>query len=480
MLNPLIELQISNCKRAKLVPRVANVLWKLAEQAGDHKALITLLQHAATPEIRKAAVLRKESAVRIAYLCHADTSADERAQLLDKERRADVFAGLIQASKQDESLRDRLIAQFQQKPTKALAKAFLRDGFPDTATEVTAAALLQNDRSLTDSVSRRMTRVIAAASKHDEHRVFLVGVLDVPFLLDIDEETLAGDEQVLFVTKLVDAHHVYTKGGTWEDRRIARNIESSLMKLCDSDKLNSDAAAKMVEIEDDQSFDTDFRGRLSSVLTARGVGTAEEPTQSDTLTAKAQSSTGVQLDIVVDYATGGDTASQALIEALLTNPAILTHAHVEEVISRAHARALHNAIRTTRSVDLFKVIYRVSGSTFAEQAWEFIDNPEDVAITLLHEKMSGHMSYYHSHREHTYLLETFPTERVLSSAPWSVMNSISRGWNSSVLEGKLGEMVQQMQLDKLGDDFGRWQQFNSLAQNWDGSFGDLLDAASSL
>ena len=88
-------------------------VWALAERSNDVELLVMMLEQSVrvTDQIRTAAVARKEAEVRIAYLGRVDTASEDRARLLEAERRSEVFAGLMTVAKSNADLGTRLAEQ---------------------------------------------------------------------------------------------------------------------------------------------------------------------------------------------------------------------------------------------------------------------------------------------------------------------------------------------------------------------------------
>lgn len=489
MLHPLFGAQIAQSGQDKLHPDIADVLWTMAETAGDTDALVTLLNNAATAKIRAAAVKRKEVPIRIAYLCHPQTTNDERAELLEHERRADVFAGLIQAARQDDAVKDRLAAQLKARPTKALAKAMINGGFDHAETMVSCIKLLHTTK-LSDPQTDRLHRLIRRHSKDAAWRPELIETLQVPHLLEINTEQLTAAEQARYAQKLTGWLAEHAAGGrpSWETMRTIAATERALVALCDHPDLDPDVATELMALEDAPHVSVDTRGKVSAVLCARGVTTETAITGGGALVERALTANGEELERLVRYLLDSGTANQEMVEALLCNPALLTHPEAVEVMDTAQTRALRAAMNRTRSATLFRALFHVHGDTFANTSWDLLDNPQQTAIDLLVEL--GHTQhtksrnrYYGGAKEALYLLERFKDPEVLLATPWPVLEPLLRGWNSHHMISVIGERLQTLQRDRLGvtdADIGKWHQFGTLAGDWSGTVDELLYAAANL
>lgn len=482
MLHPILERQIENASGQELLPEVADQLWRLAAADNNVPALVTLVTHASTPFIRGQALLRKEAPIRVAYLCAPGTAEDERSTLLEKEKRSEVFAGLVEAASGNEKLVARLAAQFKEKPTKALAKAMLRGGFKDADTLVDATILMSNSSGVSDTLAYRMTNIVRNNATDAKRRRRMVKGLAPRFLLELAPSTLDSDEIEPFLDVVEPvALTALGSGVAWDLRNQVTAARRVIVELCGHEQLSPESARRILALSENPGLDTQFRDRIGTLLLTRGIDPDERATSSE-ICDRARVAVGSDLDEIIRYATEIGESDHEVVVALLRNPALPHAEHAGQVIGLATQRAMLAAVRDTKSIDLVKLMTEHARS-LPDGCLEHFEDPEAAAVAAINHLVSCKTTSYQAYNAHSLasdLLQRYPTKRVISQLGWPLLHTFSRGWSGQSLVRTIHGPLQELMLEKLGTDPHHWQQFNVLAAAWDGSVEDLLATAAIL
>ena len=86
---------------------------------------------------------------------------------------------------------------------------------------------------------------------------------------------------------------------------------------------------------------------------------------------------------------------------------------------------------------------------------------------------------FQSSREIEALFSFIVPDQAVLDMPWRVIGANSSRF-SSVLSGPVRSKIMELQLKTLGDSQDNWENFNSFALVWTGTFGALLEASATI
>lgn len=477
---PVTPLLASVAKMIDVVPApVIAQIWRLAEGSGDIAVMCVL---AGRPEPLPSEVverlrLRKESEIRILYLSRTDLTDDERTTLLETEKRSDVFAGLIAAAKGNQSLADRLAAQFAAKPTKVLARQMLRDGFGDESLRFECLRVLAGDKRQPDWLWHKLRAIVAENAKHAERTVELVVILPVGLLLYLDMAFLDETSQLKVIERLSGFASQDCNPNEWESRRLRHMLCSYLVEasalpgLPDAVVNALDALATAEWMEDGD--------RIAGALAGRRAMMDDSV---DEQRLGSRTATGVKLEGMVQLAlVDSSHTPETLVQGLLENPAVWERPEFQTLVSNAPVACLVKAMQATRSHDFMSRLWQTHERHIPEACWEHVDNPQKLNERLVIETLNREDQPYRMQSQIATLLERGVSDEAIAGLPYAVLADSGhyRRYNSPILDAAAPQLV-RLQVGALGENPQFWENFNNLSTDWSGSLGELLEASTTL
>ncbi len=462
-------------------------VWFIAERNSDVVLMCDILKSKnITPIILERAKLRKEEAIRIIYLRHPETDAATIKSLLETERRSEVFAGLVCEGKNNKVLADILVEKILEKPTKILAREMVAVRFPDPRAQVAALKVLSGDRRLPDKVLSSKNVLIKNLLAQTEYASALIDNMTAAELVNHDYTTLSSAELHKLVVKLVSAASKKDGEAAYYGHYFLRYVLEALIQIAGNPITGEDTFKLLSTLELSEWFlraqaSTDHSSYCSRFQTVMGASTMSIMVGAvDDVYSNAKSATGNELDKMMSLAIAADKSS-SLVEGLLENPQALEHTLVVPLVKLATPLNLAVAMERSRSTPLFKLMWRERGLGTPTKCWEFVADVDDVVVELSKEVYARVLDVpiYQMTRDIEALFPfTVPDQAVLEM-PWSVMAGNSSRY-SSVLSGPVRRKIIELQLKTLGDSHNNWENFNSFALVWTGTYGALLEASATI
>lgn len=463
-------------------PSYMEKVWFIAERNSDATLMCDILKSkSVTPVILERAKLRKEEAIRIIYLLRPDTDADTIKSLLATEGRSDVFAGLVREGKSNKVLGEILVEKILEKPTKILAREMIGIRFPDPRAQVAALKILSGDRRLPDKILSSKNVIVKDLLANSEYASAIIRNMTAGELVNHDYSNLSGADLHNLVVKFISAASSkdYERLGRYYVRylldaliQIAGNptTESETFKLLNTVELSE----WFLKVKASSEYSSEC-SRLQTVMSSSSMTLLVGAV--DSVYRNAKSATGVELDRFMNLAIASGTSSN-IVEGLLENPCALEHTLVTSLIKLASPLNLAVAMERSRSTALFKLIWREKSLGTPTKCWEFVTDPANVVIELSNEVYTKvpEAQIHKSHREIEALFSFVVPDQAILDMPWIVIASNSSRY-SSMLSGPIRSKIMELQLKTLGDSQDNWENFNSFALVWTGTYGALLEAS---
>lgn len=457
-------------------------VWRTARLSGDDDIVNALLSHRRLPEVVIAEGRQlKEPRTRVTFLSNRALPTDVAQTEIRAERRAAVLASLLTATAS--SLRsvphphrqlviDEATVRMQTRPTKALAEALLTvDDLPVALAALVATQFLPDaGATLSSHRHSRYRRLLgdlagsdhaaaltAQAANSDDYRILL------------GDRTPANDPEwrqammMLIATPLVRLSPP-GNSGAWQHGTVDR-VAADLNRL-----LNTDAAptwfldTALRCIQQAANLHPDHRTRLIAVVKKNQPVPDVHP-DADVLRDVVRDGSDTETDVLI--ATHPDMTVDERADALHRLPANV-----------AVALAPHLPVDLVRHI----AITRTTEFLNADLLHLLGDDETAVARELLELRLSR--SDVDSDRSHGF---TFHPELVLAQRagrdglrrlPWKLLAQ-QAAWSFS---GDLpcNALLIAEQQTVLGNDIDRWQLFVSLAEQFNGTAGELFDLVEGL
>lgn len=454
-------------------------VWTLAASCGDDKTMVSILsRRQGLPEsVLVSARSRKEVDVRVALLSRADVDSSVLLDLLSKENRSDVFAGLVKAAATNENLASQIAQQFQSKPTKVLARAILHDGLTCDGVDFDAAMLVCTDGNQPDWLSRAVTSTSKRYLSDEARALRAADVLPFDVLTELDLIQMPAEARLRAVSRLANHAALAAEGRTdWRTRHRISLVCRKFLELAAASELSPELIAALDAVSSKDWFEDGHR--LAGILATKQSGTVAV---TDSRAAGRQA-TGKQIDELVDLVLASRNPDMQV--GLLENPVITTHKQFNSLVEHTDHASLVKAVHSVRSADLLGGIWRVLGARTPEDCWVSVDNRDELLLECMRAALaemitSGDMSPYgRGSSEVSYLLDRGVPDKAVGMLPMSVLGTSARWRYNRVLNSVLPQVV-ALQLKHLTTPQA-WENFNNLADGWSGSLAELFDAASSL
>jgi hypothetical protein len=468
-------------------PVLLQQVWTLAEQSADVEILVALLSRKGVfpEELRARARLRKETEVRVAYLTRSDVSTEERAELLESEKRSDVFAGLIAVAKDNLDLAARLAEQLEKKPTKVLSRTMLREGFDHGDASWIALQAVASDKTMPQQLESRVVNAAAKYARDPERCGVLVEILGDQILITLDPSVIPASHHLRYVERMLAVAITKSPHWDWELRRRASSAADQLIKFTQRDGLSTEVLALLEAATSNDDFSA--ADQVAALLAGRlSLETRAEDDRYDA----ACTVTGVELDRMIDFALVGDPVVNAgLLQGLLENPAARSHKDFSKLLAHVKPVTMVRAMASSKSLELFVEIWRDRHQEMPEDCWGFLSDPDQVMDRLMQEEVKSindpdTRRYYGGVPQRLMaLLERGVPAALVATLPFEVFNtptSYYQRWASAHLISVVGAQVAALQAEFLGTDQQRWENFNNLASSWSGTLGELLEASCTL
>ena len=480
---PVNELLAAMATLPDAVPGpVVSQIWRLAEGSADAELMRVLASRPGPlpAEVVERLRLRKETEVRIAYLSRPDISDEERSTLLESEKRSDVFAGLMQAAKENDALAARLSAQFMSKPTKVLARQILRDDFGDPALHVECLRVLVNDRQMPDWLFRKLEKLVVACSSDAVCAASLVPLLPVPLLVSLEMGVLPEDAQLELIARFAAYGSGHYDNYDWNQRRLRSRVNEFLVEASALPGLPDRVVEALDELSKAEwvTVGEQMAGSLAGRRAMMGDSVDEQR-----LTAR--SSTGRRLNDLVKLAlvecSKQSATEESLVQGLLENPAILLHEDFPMIVSASPPAYIVKAVQATGSHDLMSALWRICDERIPEACWGYVHDSTALVERLLEETLERNEHPYRTNALVAALLGRGVSDAAVARIPFTVFTDRVYRWRGSspVLDAVAPQVV-RLQIEALGDSPQLWENFNSLADGWTGTLGELLAASKNL
>ncbi len=459
-------------------------VWSLAERSSDLELLVTMLERSpsVTDRIRTAAVARKEAEVRIAYLGRTDTPSDERARLLENERRSEVFAGLLTVAKENADLGARLAEQLAEKPTKVLARVVLREDFDVKDSAWVALRTVSSDKKMSRPLESKVLRAVARFSEDEASCAEMVEFLPDLALVAIAPNVVPEGARARYLERLVGIASAQTDRWDWEVRHRASTAAGKILELAQLTDLDDATVIALGEASKQKGFET--AEPVAAVLAGR---LALVDSGDDAQRRRGLEATGADIDRLVELALAGSSADiDQVLQGLLENPAVRGHEKFESLVRHARPAVLVRAMSASRSADLLVALWPIRHHEMPDECWNFVDDRDGVIARMVTEmvaRLEETDSYRWGSSELLDLLELGVSTAVVASLPFRAFVSSAHHyyrWSRPRIIEIVGKQVLELQKEFLGSDPQLWENFNNLSTSWTGTLGDLLDASRSL
>ena len=460
-------------------------VWALAERSNDVELLVMMLEQAVrvTDQIRTAAVARKEAEVRIAYLGRVDTASEDRARLLEAERRSEVFAGLMTVAKSNADLGTRLAEQLAEKPTKVLARVVLREEFDVKDSTWIALRAVSSDKKMARPLEHKVVRAAARFASDQDRCAEMVGFLPDQVLITLEAATIPGVARLQYLERLYEIATHEAPRWDWDLRHRASRASVKILEFAQITDLASDVLVKLSELSGTKEFET--AEPVAAVLAGRLalVTTGEERYRLQGLNA-----TGADVGRLIEFALASSSSdADQVTQGLLENSATWQHPKFEELVRDASPAVIVKAMACSRSADLLVKVWPLRHQQMPEECWNFIDDRPAVIARMVADEIENIGSATDSFRWGNHrlldLLELGVDTSVVAALPFVAFTAgVSHyyRWSTPRIVDIVGKQVQELQREYLGSDPHLWENFNTLAASWTGSLGDLLDASRTL
>lgn len=468
-------------------PVLIEQVWFLASRSGDHDLLVAILERdGAIPDaVRDSARAMKETLVRVAYLTRPDVSTDERAALLENEKRSDVFAGLIAVAKDNAEIAERLAEQLAKKPTKVLARTMLNACFSHGESTWIALKTVASDRTMSQSLEARVAAAAVSYSSNEDRCAELVEFVSDGVLLALDPSRIPDKAQARYIERMLALATAKSTSWDWEIRRRANSAGDCLLRFALRENLPTESIAAL----DAATLLEDFAvaDQVASVLAGR---LSLESAAGDARYDAAKAAEGNDLDRMIEFALVCDPAENAVfLQGLLENPRAVARGDFKDLLARAKPVTMVRAMASAKSVDLFSAIWHEHFHDMPEECWGFLPDQDAALVRLFADEVAAlsdpeERRYYGGVPPRLMkLLERGAPNHLVASLPFEVFSSpVSHynRWASAQLVSVVGKQIAALQLERLGADPQMWENFNNLSSSWSGTLGELLDAACTL
>lgn len=457
-------------------------IWMLAETIGDVDTMHAMAERPSPlpPGVVERLRLRKEAPVRIAYLSRPDLSDDERSSLLSEEKRSDVFAGLMLAAKQNEALATRLFEQFKARPTKVLARQFLRDGVGDSSLRFECLKVLIGDRRPPDWLSRTFKKIVEE-NLHDHSRTSVFAeILPVSLLIHLDMAHLEPGAQVRVLERMASFASQVGERPVWEVRSLLGYVSRFFAVASTVENLSNDTVRLLDELSSSEWLvDGD---QIAGALAGRRALLDDTV---DEKRLRARSASGEDLEDLVRIAVLGEgPGNEPFLQGLLENPSIWDHPRFADVLGKANPALVVKAVQATKSHEFFAGLWKMGGPRHIPDAcWDLVDNGEVLRERLLRETLATSESAPRFHVESAVLELTTRgvSDDAVGTIPYDVLGTerIYRHYQPALLK-VIAPQILRLQLRELGENAQHWENFNNLSHGWSGSLMELLEASKRL
>ena len=466
-------------------PSYMEKVWFIAERNSDVTLMCDILNSkSVTSIILERAKLRVEEPIRIIYLLHPSTDADTIKSLLENERRSEIFAGLVSAGKSNEVLAEILVGKILEKPTKILARELVGVRFPDPRAQVAALKVLSGDRRLPDKIHSSKNVLIRELLAKNEYASAVIRNMNAEELVNHDYTALSSVDVHILVTKLIAA--AASTDSRYQSRYFVRYVLDALIQIAGNQNTESETFKLLNTVElsnwflkaQGSSDHSSYCSRLQTVMSSSDMTLLVGAV--DNVYSNAKSATGAELSRLMNLVVASDKSSN-IVEGLLENPHALEHTLVTSLVKLASPLNLAVAMERSRSTALFKLIWSEKNLGTPTKCWEFLANPADVVMELSKEVYAKipETHVFQSSREIEALFSFIVPDQAVLDMPWRVIGANTSRF-SSVLSGPVRSKIMELQLKTLGDSQDNWENFNSFALVWTGTFGALLEASATI
>lgn len=468
-------------------PVLIEQTWMLAERSGDVELLVAILSRKdQIPDVvRASARARKETEVRVAYLTRDDVASEERSELLESEKRSDVFAGLIAVAKSNTDLASRLLEQLTKKPTKVLSRVVLREEFDFGDATWVALKTIASDKTMPQQLERQVVRAASRNASDPERCCELVEILGDQVLVTVDPTLVPEKAQARYLERMLAVSVAKSPHWDWELRRRAGHAAEQVLKFALRDGLSSEILAALDAATSLEDFP--MADQVAAVLAGR---LSLEATTGDDRYDAALAAAGEELDRLIEFGLVSDPASNAgLLQGLLENPRALAHKDFSNLLARVKPVTMVRAMASSKSLELFAVIWRDRYQEMPDECWGFLPDADAVMAHLVTQEVAlmedqENRRYYGGVPPRLMaLLERGVSPTLVATLPFeifSVSSSYYQRWASAHLISTVGSQVASLQAEFLGSDPQLWENFNNLSSSWSGTLGELLEASRSL
>jgi hypothetical protein len=491
MINPLLKATVrrySNADHGPGDPIIIENVWKLAQQDSNIEIMLDILKISEVPAgVLSLAKAHRNPDVRVAYLARRDCSQATREELLDKERRSEVFAGLVGRANDNVELATILAARLVVKPTKLLATAMLRGGFQDKKSMLNCIKLIANSDTMPEPVKHLIFAAIREVATTPVVVKELIGCLHETFLHSMPIELCDEADLTAIIDKMIAVNpEVATPHQINNGSRCAETLRKIAIQLTLPSKV-AQVLKVRVAAQKSRAASYQYFESLADILAGREVVILDGTLES--LKAVATNARGGDIEHVCVAALSYEWAeANELIAGLLENKEAYSNPLFEKVIRQAHIHMqaapnmLADAVKRTDNVELFKAIWNTLKAGTPSACCEAFTGTEEVVLELATKAIETKQS----NDTLMALLAMCTTESMILMLPWTFyVQGHTRYWQNNayrnntaldVAEDKIAELQKRF----LGSDYNKWETYNRLSNNWSGSFGTLLETASSI
>jgi len=457
-------------------------IWVLAETVGDVDTMRAMAERSSPlpSGVVERLRLRKEAPVRIAYLSRPDLSDDERSALLAEEKRSDVFAGLMLAAKQNEALAARLVEQFKARPTKVLARQFLRDGVGDSSLRFECLKVLVGDHRAPDWMLRTFKKIVEENLQDRSRTSVFAEILPIGLLVHLDMSHLEAGAQVRVLERMASFASRASDRPAWEVHSMLGYI-SRFFAVASTVGNLSDGAVRLLDdlCSAEWLMDGD---QIAGALAGRRALLDDTV---DDKRLRACSASGDDLEDLMRIAVLGEgPGNEPFLQGLLENPSMWGHPRFADVLSKANPALVVKAMQTTKSHEFFVSLWKVGGQRqIPDACWDLVDNGEVLRERLLRETLATSESTVQFFVDGAILELTRRgvSDEAVGTLPYDALGTerIYRHYQPALLR-VIAPQILRLQLRELGENTQCWENFNNLSHGWSGSLMELLEASKRL
>lgn len=454
-----------------LTPDIQRAIFDFARRDNDQNLLLALIRRADAPIDLLARYAKLTAApLKVAYLSRPDHSLEDLERVVACEKRATVLAVVAASPESSPALLLAISRDGRRAPSLAV---LANPKAPLAARREALLALAPGFVNLSYAHQKQVTNQVAAATElHDE----LVAVSDNPDLLrviiDAGELSLASLEratEVLVTGPLGEAEEL--PSSIYRSNWLKRSALTDAGRIVSAPNCSRELTARIVTAITPLTATGSTHRTEAAALLALLHHAGDDDSPHARLLA-ARTSDPDRLTALATSLKPGDADDAAVARALANNPTASTEVLESTVVclSLADARKLLAA-----HPEVGRTVLAKHPSLLTHDALKKLGEPSVVAADLLPEFVRAH----NLPALHTLLRLDVLDVDDLMAVPWSALVGFLTSGSTTKSPAHL-RTVSDIVITRLGAEMENWRLFETFAEQFDGSFRDLLDAIDAL